>query len=257
ACGLPAQDGRIPLAAWQLRQAGREDAGAAWAWITPCHWRVGTDHVAMGDPQELGLTATDSQALLSAMLPFFQEDGIALEYDTPTRWLARGDTFRNLQTASLDRVVGRTLDPWMPRTPEAATLRRLQQEMQMLLYTHEVNDERARAGLLPVNSFWASGAGALPPSASAAPPAGLHVATTLRDAALRADWRAWAAAWQALDSSECAHLVQEQSHGQPVILTLCGERSAQTWASSAGNGMLRRLSGLFARNQATAQLETL
>ncbi|MDB5872922.1 MAG: hypothetical protein JWQ07_2364 [Ramlibacter sp.] len=257
ACGLPAQDGRVPLAAWQLRQAGREDGGAAWAWITPCHWRVGTDHVAMGDPPQLQLSAGDSQALLAAMLPFFQEDGIALEYDTPTRWLARGETFRDLQTASLDRVVGRTLDPWMPRTPQAATLRRLQQEMQMLLYTHEVNEQRGLAGLLPVNSFWASGAGALPPSAPAAPPAGLHVANTLRDSALQSDWPAWAAAWQELDSSDCARLVQAHGDGQPVILTLCGERSAQTWAGAAGNGMLRRLGGLFARKQAAAQLETL
>ena len=45
---------------------------------------------------------------------------------------------------------------------KARTLRRLQQEMQMLLYTHAVNEERARGGLLPVNSFWASGTGALP-----------------------------------------------------------------------------------------------
>jgi hypothetical protein len=67
-----------------------------------------------------------------------------------------------LTPASLDRVVGRVIDGWMPRAGEAKALRRLQQEMQMLLYTHPVNEERARGGLLPVNSFWASGTGALP-----------------------------------------------------------------------------------------------
>ena len=78
------------------------------------------------------------------MQPYFEQDGIALEYDAPTLWLAHGELFRDLATASLDRVVGRTIDDWMPRAPEARTLRRLQQEMQMLLYTHAVN-ERARA----------------------------------------------------------------------------------------------------------------
>ena len=127
----------------------------------------------------------DSQALLAAMQPFFEQDGIALEYDAPTLWLARGEVFRDLATASLDRVVGRTIDDWMPRAEAAKTLRRLQQEMQMLLYTHEVNEARMRGGLLPVNSFWVSGTGALP--GSPLPPAapGLQITHYLRDAALR------------------------------------------------------------------------
>ena len=162
ACGLPADDGRIPWAAWQVAQAGREAGATAWAHITPCHWQVGQDHVAMGHPHDLQLEARESQALLAAMQPFFEGDGIALEYDSPTLWLARGEVFRDLATASLDRVVGRAVDNWIPRAPEARALRRLQQEMQMLLYTHDVNEERGRAGLAPVNSFWVSGTGALP-----------------------------------------------------------------------------------------------
>ena len=159
---MPATDGRIPWAAWQVHQAGRDTQDAAWARITPCHWHVATDHITMAHPQDLRLDAQDSQALLAAMQPFFEQDGIALEYDAPTLWLARGEVFRDLATASLDRVVGRTIDDWMPRAEAAKTLRRLQQEMQMLLYTHEVNEARIRGGLLPVNSFWVSGTGALP-----------------------------------------------------------------------------------------------
>src|SRR5213592_255281 len=47
AFGLDAPDGCIPWAARQVAQAGRDTQGAAWAWITPCHWRVGRDHIAM------------------------------------------------------------------------------------------------------------------------------------------------------------------------------------------------------------------
>ena len=43
AWGLGAADGRIPLAAWQLQQAGHDPGGAACAWVTPCHLRVGSD----------------------------------------------------------------------------------------------------------------------------------------------------------------------------------------------------------------------
>jgi len=252
---LPVDDGRIPWAAWQVHEAGRDAGPDAWAHITPCHWRVGAGHVAMDHPRNLQLEPKHSQALLAAMQPYFESDGIALEYDAPTLWLARGEVFRGLATASLDRVVGRAIDDWMPRTPQAGPLRRLQQEMQMLLYTHEVNEERIRGGLQPVNSFWLSGTGALPPVPGAAPP-GLQVVNYLRDAALLGDWRAWAAAWQQLDAKECPRLLQDLAQGRPVALTLCGERGAQTW-SSAGGGLLRRLAASFSRRQAAMLLEPL
>ncbi len=109
-CGLAASDGLIPWAAWQVRRTGGDPAQAAWAVITPCHWRVGSDHVAMDDPQHLQLEESDARALFAAMQPYFEEDAIALTYETPGRWLARGDVFRELATASLDRVVGRAVD---------------------------------------------------------------------------------------------------------------------------------------------------
>ena len=210
----------------------------------------------MGHPQDLHLDAEDSQALLAAMHPYFAQDGIALEYDAPTLWLARGDVFRGLPTASLDRVRGRSLNEWMPATPAARPLRRLQQEMQMLLYTHPVNDERVRGGRLPVNSFWFSGAGALADPRPAAPPPGLQITHYLRDAALQEDWRGWASAWQQLDSGECARLVTALDAGKPVSLTLCGERSAQTWSAAPG-GLLRRAAHFFGRKSAATILEAL
>ena len=257
ACSLPADDGRIPWAAWQVAQAGREAGAAAWAHITPCHWQVGQDHVAMGHPHDLQLEARESQALLAAMQPFFEGDGIALEYDSPTLWLARGDVFRDLATAALGRVVGRAVDNWIPRAPEARVLRRLQQEMQMLLYTHDVNEERGLAQLAPVNSFWVSGTGVLPPSASAQTPPGLAVTQALRESALRGDWHGWAAAWQQLDATECADLLQRLNAGQDVSLTLCGDRSAQSWARATGPGFMRRLGSLFAGKRAHNVLESL
>jgi hypothetical protein len=256
-CGLPVDDGRIPWAAWQVRQAGYDPGTAAWARIAPCHWRVATDHVLMSHPQDMHLDGDDSQALLAAMQPYFEQDGIALEYEAPTLWLARGEPFRGLAAASLDRVVGQRIDAWMPREAQAGPLRRLQQEMQMLLYTHEVNEERVRGGLLPVNSFWVSGAGALPPNGSFAPPPELQITHYLRDAALLEDWRGWAAAWQQVDSKECARLAKLLDSGGNVTLTLCGERRARTWSSATGGGLMRRVAGWFARNQAAPLLETL
>ena len=255
--GLPAEDGRIPWAAWEARESGRNAGDEAWAQITPCHWEVGTSHVDMHHPRALDLDASDSRELLAAMQPYFEADGIALEYEGPTRWLAHGNIFRDLATASLDRVVGRTIDDWMPRAPQAGPLRRLQQEMQMLLYTHTVNEARTRGGLPPVNSFWISGTGALPAGAPPAAPAGLQIVHYLRDAALSGDWQAWARAWQELDAKECPRLAEALERGQPVALSLCGDRSAQTWANAGSGGVWRRLAAPFARKRAAALLEAL
>jgi len=254
--GMEAPDGLIPWAAWQVAQAGRDTRFAAWAWITPCHWRVGTGQVAMDHPQELQLDPRESQALLAAMQPYFEQDGIRLEYDAPTLWLARAELFRKLPTASLDRVVGRVVDPWMPRDDKAGPLRRLQQEMQMLLYTHPVNDERARGGQQQVNSFWVSGTGALPATAITEAPPGLQITHYLRDAALREDWHAWAMAWQQLDAKECSRLAALLEQGRPVTLTLCGERSARTWTAERGS-MWRRVTGMFSRQSPAQLLEPL
>ena len=256
ACGLPAPDGRIPWAAWDVQQAGGDPGAQAWARITPCHWRVGSDHVALDDPRQLALDEAESRALLAVVGPLFEEDGIALAYAQPTLWHARGEIFRELPAASLDRVIGRAVDAWLPRVAAAGPLRRLQQEVQMLLYTSSANDDRQRRGLEPVNSFWVSGTGALPASGATALPAALIVADELRAPALAGDWAAWAGAWRAIDEHQCARLLEAAAAGRAVTLTLCGDRSAQSWGGG-GSGLLRRLGSLFASRQAASALETL
>jgi len=256
ACALAAPDGCLPWAAWQVQQESGDAAGQAWAWITPCHWHVAADHIVMKHPLELRLDGEDSSLLVAAMQPFFAQDGITLDYHAPTRWLARGELFRGLATASLDRVLGRDIDDWVPRAAAAAPLRRLQQEMQMLLYTHAVNDERVRGGLLPVNSFWASGTGALRADHLSGPPAGLLLPHQLRDAALLQDWSGWTAAWQQVDSVQCRQLNDTLDHGESVRLTLCGESNARSW-SGDGSGWWRRLRGALDRQPLSNIFETL
>jgi hypothetical protein len=259
ASALAAPDGCVPWAAWQVQQERKDEGGAgdqAWAWITPCHWHVATDHIVMKHPLELRLDGEDSQALLAAMQPFFAQDGITLAYHAPTRWLARGELFRGLATASLDRVLNRDIDDWVPRAAAAAPLRRLQQEMQMLLYTHPVNDQRVRGGLLAVNSFWASGTGALPAHHPPHPPAGLLLPQQLRDAALLQDWSGWSAAWQQVDGAQCRQLNDSLDRGEPVTLTLCGDANARSW-SGQGSGWLGRLRGALKRQPLPQLFETL
>jgi hypothetical protein len=238
---LPVQDGRIP---WAAHAAGKTAApNSAWAWITLCHWENRSSRIFLREPQDLGVTPSESQSLLDAMRPYFAEDGITLTELEPGRWLAQGDAFRDLACASLDRVVGRRIDVWMPQSPP---LLRLQNEMQMLLYTHAVNDARSERGALPVNSFWISGAGALPANLATSDAEDIVQPMALRDAAVREDWSAWAQAWQALDGGVVTQALQQMQQGESVTLTLCGERSAQRFEVSP-IPLMRRVANLFGR----------
>jgi hypothetical protein len=238
-------DGLIPWAARQAADQLQQGGTQGWAWITPCHWAMGREHATLSDPAALALTGEESRTLLAAMQPYFETDGITLHYAAPERWLAEGEVFRTLPTASLDRVLGRNVDAWLPPAANARDLRRLQNEMQMLLYTHPLNDARAARRQLPVNSIWISGTGALPHATVPATPGNISVPRSLVEAVFADDWTAYAQAWAALDAGEVARLLARQQAGETVRLTLCGERSAQTFETSRPS-LRTRISSLFA-----------
>ncbi|WP_421956282.1 hypothetical protein [Polaromonas sp.] len=247
-------DGLIPWAA--LEAAGTHGPNnKAWAFITPCHWAMGREHATLTDPAALGLTADESRTLLAAMQPYFETEGITLHYAAPERWLAEGELFRQLPTASLDRVLGRNVDTWLPGAKTAPSLRRLQNEMQMLLYTHALNDERGIKRQLPVNSFWISGTGALDKPAPA-PSHNITVPRNLAQAAFTDDWDAYAQAWLQLDSGDISKLLAQQNAGESVRLSLCGERNAQTFETSA-QSFFSRISSLLSPQPPLTVLEQL
>ena len=229
ALGWTADDGCFP---WAARQAARDgvDVGTkAWGQLTPVHWHVGADHVTLPDPANLHLSAQESHTLFGAVKPLFETEGWEMAWGAPMRWYAAHDSLDALPSASLDRVVGRNIDLWLPTSPQAKLIRRLQNEVQMLLYQHPLNDHRVGLGALPVNSFWLSGCGRAQPEATAP----LHVADGLRAPALGSDWPAWAEAWRALDAGPAKDALAAVREGRDVTLTLCGERRAQRFEPQA------------------------
>ena len=228
--GLPIVDGYIPWAAQEAAALSLKDANSAvWGWVSLCSSVVGTGSLTLDDPMQLHVTEAESRQLLADMSPYFAEDGLTLYYHEPSTWLCCGEPLRHVRTAALDRVIGKDLAEWQPTHGESANMRRLQNEMQMLLYTHTVNDSRSRAKTTTINSIWLHGTGEL---AGAVGQVSTNIKTSitihrnLADAALKEDWPAWAKAWEQLDATACADLLKRLQDGKPVILTLCGERSA-------------------------------
>lgn len=269
ALGLVGDDGRLPWAARLAARDGIATGDLAWGLLTPLHWHLGTDQVSVIDPAALHLDEAGSRALFAAVEPLFTSEGFVLVWGAPTRWYLAHESLAALATASLDRVIGRNVDRWLvpgqraqevqPEAGAAAAaarrIARLQNEVQMLLHAHPLNEARAVRGELPVNSFWLSGCGvAADAMRETDPPA---VDERLRAPSLAGDWPGWASAWDALDAGPLARLAARRERGEPVRLTLCGERSAAGFASDAARGWWRQLGARWRHANPRALLETL
>ncbi|MDO9113211.1 MAG: hypothetical protein Q7U63_05380 [Polaromonas sp.] len=138
----------------------------------------------------------------------------------------------------------------------AKAMRLLQNEMQMLLYTHAVNDARAAKRQLAVNSFWISGSGALPDTFHAKAQPDTTVSRSLAHAAFSDDWAAYTQAWTALNASEGARLLALQQGGATIRLSLCGERNALTFETTS-TGIFSRMKSLFGQQPLPVLLEQL
>ena len=225
AWGWHGADGLWPFAAHAARADGIDVDARPWGLVTPSHWLVGRDHVTLVDPEALALDADESRALFDALRDLFEGDGYACAWGAPLRWYVSHAALDGLACASLDRVVGRHVGPWLEQRARGdartARVRRLQSEVQLALHAHPVNDAREERGALVVNSFWLSGCG-MPQAATE----DVTLDARLRAPALRGDIGAWSAAWQALDSDAIATWLAAADAGADAALTLCGERAA-------------------------------
>lgn len=253
ALGLVGADGCLPWAARAAEAAGIDTGDLAWGLLTPVHLHLGTEQVSLLDPAVLQLDDDDSRALFAAVEELFTSEGFALAWLDATRWLVAHESLHELPTASLDRVIGRNVDRWLPDAPAARLIRRLQNEVQMLLYTHPINAAREARGLPSVNSVWLSGCGR---RQHAAAPRALVVDERLRAPALAEDWAAWADAWRTLDAEALAALRDALRRGEPATLTLCGERAALR-LEPAPRSLWQRLTGGGRGARAVELLETL
>jgi hypothetical protein len=151
-----------PLAPFSyLADTGRVPPGCCWC-VDPVHLRADTRGLILFDAATCRLDAPERQALFVTLRDFLSEAGWTLETADTQRWYLHGLSAHALRTTLLSQVRGKPLGDFVPRGSAAAEWMQRSNEMQMLLHSHPVNQERATRGLPAVNSVWISGGGALP-----------------------------------------------------------------------------------------------
>jgi hypothetical protein len=151
-----------PLAPIRLAALGIEPGDGYWLVADAVTVEVGLASAELvGVVNDLDRMETD--ALLATLNAHFASDELAFVAPRPGRIFVRAAAATRLSTIAASAALRRPLRPLLPQGQDAATWRRWQSEIEMLLHEHPVNVERERASRAQVNAFWFSQGGTLAP----------------------------------------------------------------------------------------------
>jgi hypothetical protein len=130
-----------------------------WLRADPAHLRVDRDRALLFDLRHAPPTVEESAALVASLNRLFGEDGYRFHAGPEGRWYLQLPKPFAGQTTPLADAVGQDVRPLLPQGPDALVWARFLNELQMLLYTHPVNDAREAAGQPTINTVWLWGEG--------------------------------------------------------------------------------------------------
>lgn len=170
-------------AALRALVTGERDEGC-WGCAEPVHLVTGLDHLRLAPLADLGLTPAEARALCDSIATVLADSGYVLRFTGSGPWLLECPTGIECDTVEPADAEGRDLRDCLPAGRDGLQVRKLMNELQMLLHQHPVNDHRLDRGLAPVNALWLWGFG----HAQAVEPAVLPMLAT-DDVWLRGLWR--------------------------------------------------------------------
>jgi hypothetical protein len=135
-------------------------ARGTWACATPVHLLTAIDHLQLAEPVPLPLEAEEAAALLVSLEAHLAGTGFRLHSFPARGWLCECPAELACTAVEPATVIGQNLRDLLPGGRDAARVRALVNELQMLLHEHAVNERRALRGAPTVNSLWLWGFGA-------------------------------------------------------------------------------------------------
>jgi len=127
-----------------------------WLRCDPVHLSLQNDLLLL---QEATPSQDEALGLCKSMNEYFLGEGMEFFAPHPKRWYVRSKFSRRIHTTPLPNIIGTNVHGVMPEGEDATRWHSLLNEMQMLLYSHPVNEAREARGELPVNSVWLWGGG--------------------------------------------------------------------------------------------------
>ncbi len=141
--------------------ADEEPPSGTWICADPVHLHFRQERLILADASRLNISPEEAGQLAATLNEHLADTG-NLVVATADRWYLRmaGNVASELATIPpLSAVAGRSVETIQPESRE---LRRLLNEVQMLLHAHPVNCRREENGKMTINSLWLWGAGNQP-----------------------------------------------------------------------------------------------
>jgi hypothetical protein len=149
----------IPVAALNWFADTGERATQPLICFDPVSLVADMDHVLLYDSAQFSIEQEEAQQLVSTINNLVRDDGLQVLAPTPHRWYLQGKAAGDTRFTPIADVIGRNILPAMPAGDDAAWWRHLLNEIQMLLHSHKVNENRIARGLMPINGVWPWGNG--------------------------------------------------------------------------------------------------
>lgn len=142
--------------AWQ--QLGNDAGNAYWLYAAPVHLVLQRDTYSLSAPVPLPLEPEEIDALTEALNKHFEAESLKFFWHQ-NQWFLRLANNPGIQTTLPENIINKDIDAFLPKGEGATQWAAFINELQMLLFTHPVNQAREARNLPVVNSVWCYGGG--------------------------------------------------------------------------------------------------
>lgn len=125
----------------------------------PVFQQLDINGAILADSTILDITETEASAIISDLNHHFEDDGLAFCSVEPSRWYCTFPSALNISSVPPSQAIGKSVSLNMVRGEDAGVWRGWLSEIEMLLYSHRVNTERAASGKAAINTVWLWGEG--------------------------------------------------------------------------------------------------
>jgi hypothetical protein len=150
-----------PIAALTRIADGGTADDATWLRADPVHLHVSRDNVQLMDSHVIEPTLAEAHAIAATLNQHLAQDKLTIDVLDDARWYMKIQASEAPRAPPLWQVAGGSVYDQLPQGEGRINWRRLQNELQMLLFDHPVNGAREAKGILPINGIWLWGAGSL------------------------------------------------------------------------------------------------
>jgi hypothetical protein len=137
--------------AWVV--AGDSAQHAYWLFATPVHMQLGRESYFLTTPAPVLVSGDDALALMTSLNQHFNQVGLHF-YLQNDIWFLGLDVDPKITTTPIEKVINKDVAPYLIKGENALAWANLQNEIQMLLFSHPVNEVRESQGQPAINSLW-------------------------------------------------------------------------------------------------------